>query len=178
MNLKRSLTLLTIILLMLRCGNPDSILIDEGKEYWGKREVGDTSVLQLEYRIYAQGSDTLVYYTNYYKNGSLKSKVMMKNDLLMEINLVQDTLGKAMNFGQFKDGNGYVIEYNSNDGSPKRKGLYINGNKEGWWKTYHFTGTVTDSIFYKEGYPQFPQSDGELDELLRLLGPLKNNLYQ
>lgn len=55
----------------------------------------------------------------------------MKNDLLMEIDMVLDTLGKAMNFGQFKHGNGYVIEYNSSHGSPKRKGLYINGNKEG-----------------------------------------------
>jgi hypothetical protein len=176
--MKILLTILPIVLLLLSCSSPKKVLINEGKEYWGKHFVGDTSILRLEYKVYYQGSDTTINYTNYYPNGSLKSKVTMKNDLLMEIELVLDTLGEPQNFGQFKNGNGYVIEYNSTTGSPANKGLYVNGNKEGWWKIYHFTGTILDSTFYKEGYPQLPQSEGKLDELLDLLGPLKNNLYQ
>lgn len=34
-------TLFTIALFMFSCGNPDNVLIDEGKEYWRKNEVGD-----------------------------------------------------------------------------------------------------------------------------------------
>lgn len=55
----------------------------------------------------------------------------MKNDLLMEIDLVLDTLGRKMKFGNFKNGNGYVIRYCSFDGSPENEGLYVNGDKQG-----------------------------------------------
>ena len=102
----------------------------------------------------------------------------MKNDLLMEIETVLDTNGKKMNFGKFKNGNGYVIEYSSDDGIPENEGLYVNGNKEGWWKIYHFSGEIMDSTFYKDGFPQIERDDNSLSELLDLFGPLKNNRYR
>ena len=177
-NHMKNITILTIVLFIIGCKNPEKVFEYEGKEYWGEYHAGNDTTLQVEYKVYSQGSDTLIHSTNYYQNGKLKSKVIMKNDLLMEIELVLDTLGNKINYGKFKNGNGYVIEFTSDDGSPEQEGLYVNGNKEGWWKTYHFTGTIMDSTFYKEGFPQFEKSDSGLDELLDSFGPLKNNLYQ
>ena len=176
--MKNTLILLALAIFMLSCSHPKKVLEYEGKEYWGEYHAGDTTTLQMEYTVYSQGSDTLIDYVNYYQNGSLKSKVTMKNDLLMEIHMVLDTLGKPMNFGQLENGNGYVIQFDSDDGSPEYEGLYVKGNKKGWWKTYHFTGSIMDSTFYKKGFPQHPPSDNSLDELLDLFGPMKNNLYR
>ena len=175
--MKNIVTIITIVLLLIGCRNSKKFEY-EGKEYWGENHAGNDSTLHQEYKVYSQGSDTIIHFVNYYQNGKLKSKVVMKNDLLMEIEIVLDTLGKKMNFGDFKNGNGYVIEYSSDDGSPENQGLYVNGNKEGWWKIYHFTGTIMDSTFYKDGFPQFEKSDNALDELIDTFGPLKNNLYQ
>lgn len=176
--MKIVLLILIIVVLTFSSCTQKKVFEYEGKEYWGKYHAGNTTTLHQEYKIYSQGSDTLIYFTNYYTNGKLKSKVVMKNDLLWEIKFVLDTLGKNKKFGTFKEGNGYVTEFTEYQGKPEKEGRYVNGNKEGWWKTYHFTGTIMDSTFYKEGFPKYPKSDSNVEELLELFGSLKNNLYR
>ncbi|HRO75063.1 MAG TPA: hypothetical protein PLP27_02810 [Crocinitomicaceae bacterium] len=174
--MKNIVTIMTIVLLV-GCENSKKFEY-EGKEYWSEYRAGNKTTLQQEYKVFSQGLDTIIHFTNYYQNGKLKSKVVMKNNLLMEIELVLDTLGNKMNFGNFKNGNGYVIEYSSDDSSPENEGRYVKGNKQGWWKNYHFTGTIIDSTFYKDGFPQFEKSDNVLTEVLDSFGPFKNNLYK
>jgi antitoxin component YwqK of YwqJK toxin-antitoxin module len=175
--MKKEIIIFCIALLIVGCNNSKKNLIKSGSSYWGKHETGNTTTLKNEYKFYLENKDTLYYCTNYYKNGQLKSKVVMKNDLLHEIELVLDTLGKPANFGAFENGNGYVIMFNG-DGNPDRKGRYINGNKEGWWKKYHYTGYIIDSTLYKKGYEQSPPSTDTLGMLLDMFGDFKNNLYE
>ena len=176
--MKNITTILAVALLVLNGCSSKKVFQYEGKEYWGKHHAGNTTTIQQEYKVYTSGSDTIIHYTNYYQNGKLKSKVIIENDRLLEIELVVDTLGKPMNFGQFKNGNGYVVQYSTDDGSPEYEGQYINGNKEGWWKRYHFSGSIMDSTLYKEGFPQYDKTDNLVDELIDVFGPLKNNMYR
>lgn len=162
---------------LLSCVSSKKVLLSSGQEYWSEFHAGDTTTLQTEYEVYLQGADTMLHFTNYYQTGALKSKVIMKNDLLMEISLVQDTLGNELDFGNLKDGNGYVVQYRNDGLGPDQEGLYVNGNREGWWKTYHYSGNILDSTFYKAGFPQYPEPENSLDSLLDLFGPMKNNLY-
>ncbi len=175
--MKTIVIIIITLLLIIGCENPKKFEYG-GKVYWGENHAGNDRTLQQEYKVYSQGSDTIIHFTNYYQNGKLKSKVVMNNDLLMEIEFVLDTRGKKMNFGNFKNGNGYVVEYSSADGLPENEGLYVDGNKQGWWKVYHYTGTIMDSTYYKDGFPQHDKSNNALDELLSSLEPMKNNLYK
>lgn len=160
------------------CKNADRIVLSKGSENWSEFHAGSPSKIQMEWEAYKVGADTMIYYTNYYTNGMLKSRVVMKNDGLWQIECVFDTLGKEMNFGHLKDGNGYVVEYDCDYGNPEQEGLYVDGNKEGWWKKYHYQGKLMDSTWYEGGYGVI-QSDGDiLMELIDLFGPLKNNLYR
>lgn len=179
--MKITLAISVSILILVCCNNPKKVILESGTEYWSENHAGDTTTLHTEYEFYSLGSDTLVQFTNYYKNGNLKSKVLMKNDLLVDIEFVLDTLGDKMNFGSIKNGNGYVIEFSDDDGAPENERLYVNGDKEGWWKNYHFNGYILDSVFYKEGYAQrAPSIDtlNTLDQLLDLFDPIKNNYYR
>ncbi len=175
--MKTKLFYFTLSLILIACGSSRKVLY-QNKEYWGEHHAGNTQTLQLEYKAVLAGSDTISYLTNYYQNGALKSKVIMKNELLLEIEMVLDTVGNKMNYGNLKNGNGYVIQFSKDDASPEREGLYVDGNREGWWKNYHYTGYISDSTFYKNGYAQFPPSENTLEDLLDLFGPIKNNLYQ
>lgn len=179
--MKITLAISVSILILVCCNNPKKVILESGTEYWSEYHVGDTTTLHQEYEFYSLGEDTLVQFTNYYKNGKLKSKVIMKNHLLMDIHFVLDTIGNNMNFGKFKNGNGYVIEFDDDDGQSECEGLYVNGDKEGWWKNYHFTGYIRDSTLYKEGYAQRPPSTDTLNTLnllLDLFGQIKNNYYK
>lgn len=60
------------------------------------------------------------------------------------------TVGNLLDYGSVENGNGYVKKYNF-QGGLEYSGAYLNGNKEGWWKFYHYSGQVLDSILYKEG---------------------------
>lgn len=173
----KTIFLVTVLLIIIGCKNQKKFEY-EIKEYWGENDPEKDKILRTKYKVYSQGFDTIFYLTNYYESGKLKSKVVMKNDLLMEIDFVLDTLGRKMTFGNFKNGNGYVIRYSSFDGSPENEGLYVNGDKQGWWKNYHFTGNVIDSTFYKDGFTQYKKSKNSLNQLIETFGPMKNNLYQ
>lgn len=173
----RRYTIFILLFLIVSCGDSKKIFHYEGEEFWSEHHAKNTTTLHYEYEVYSKGSDTIVHITNYYQNGSLKSKVIMKNDQLKEIEFVKDSLGNNLDYGKLKSGNGYVIQYSSYNGVPEEEGRYINGNREGWWKTYHYTGWIMDSTYYENGYPQYPESDDAIMSLLDLFGPMKNNLY-
>lgn len=98
-------------------------------------------------------------YTNesYYKNGQLRARTLYTGESLMEIYCVYDTLGNKLDFGDLKNGTGYVKVFGF-EGELKCKGKYINGSREGWWKEYDFRGEFTDSIFYIQG--ELPDMEG------------------
>lgn len=120
----------------------------------------------------------MTYLTNYYSNGKPKSKVILKGDGLWNIAFVYDTLGKPKQFGSLKNGTGCVTQYNSEDGNPGSAGCYKDGQKEGWWKNYHFKGSILDSNLYKNGYQQVEDTENALSELMGSFGEMKNNYYE
>lgn len=167
-----------LLILLISCESSGRKLLYERKEYWSKKDGLPSEKLRQKYYTYLLSEDTMIYITNYYESGRYKSKVVMKNDVLYEIKDVVDTLGRKLDFGHFKNGDGYVVEFNSYDGKPDREGPYKNGNREGWWKTYHFSGVIQDSTLYKGGFPQLEKTNNSLETLLDIMGPMKNNLYE
>jgi len=177
MKITLSFSILTLI--FVSCRNSDKVFEYGGSENWGEHYAGNTNTLHQEFKVYSQGNDTLIYFTNYYPNGKMKSKVVMKNDGLWEIKFVLDTLGNKRHFGKLKNGTGYVIEFTDDLGVREHEGKYVNGNKEGWWKHYHFKGAIMDSTLYKEGYDISSQAGNTaLDVLIGPPGSMKNNYYR
>jgi len=168
---------IAFISLLLGCNNGSSVkyLMGQGYDKWG-----ETNVIQDSWKAYKQGDDTLVYFTNFYSDGKLKSSVIMKNDGLHQILFVLDTLGNKKYFGRFKNGNGCVIQFSSEDGTPESRGCYVDGNREGWWGDYDYNGHIRYSTFYKNGFAQRQKNEQD-DALTKLMdnvfGVLKNNLY-
>ena len=168
-----------LMLFFVACESKNKKLLYSGSEKWNESIAGDTTTLRQQYKVYAQGEDTLIYFTNYFTTGKLKSKVIMKNDLLWEIEFVLDTLGKKKKFGKLKNGNGYVIEFTDDTDQPEKKGKYINGNKEGWWMRYHYTGSILDSTLYKDGFDLSTKANNSaLEVLIGAPGTCKNNYYR
>lgn len=91
------------------------------------------------------------YCWHYYKNGQLLSKVRYEDNKLMDIYEVYDSLGNKLNYGNFKNGNGYAISYDDKKGTRTFAGNYQDGLRTGWWKNYNFRGELTDSIFFDSG---------------------------
>jgi hypothetical protein len=114
-------------------GNSERLLILWGDEYWSEEEAGDTTTIKESYKIYLQYPDTLLHLTHYYSNGQLKSKVLMRNELLEEIQVVKYTSGSDLYYVDFKMGTGHAIQYSIHGGYKKSEGDYIDGNREGWW---------------------------------------------
>lgn len=168
-----------LMLFFVACENKSKKLLYSGSEKWNESVTGDTTTLRQHYEVYTQGEDTLIYFTNYFTTGKLKSKVIMKNDLLWEIEFVLYTLGNKKKFGKLKNGSGYVVEFTDDTDQPENSGKYINGNKEGWWMRYHFTGSVIDSTLYKDGFDISSKANNSgLELLIGDPGTNKNNYYK
>lgn len=163
--------------ILFSCTNKKKILIFKEAENWSSSDSLVPPVIRHDYTGFLSGSDTLLYISNYYPNGKLKSKVVLKNSCIWKIRTVRDTLGKPLYFGHFKNGTGYVIQYTEDTGIRESKGKFVNGVKEGWWKRYHYLGSVLDSTFYINGYAQLPKSTDALDQLLDVLGPINESYY-
>ena len=175
--MKKAFFLTLGIFLLFSCTNSEKRLKNKGIEYWGESRVGNTKTIQYEWSVYFEGKDTITYITNYYRNGQLKSKVTLKGGGVWNIEFVLDTLGKQIPFGHFKDGTGCVKRFNSDGGYLSEQGCYRNGDREGWWEKYHYTGKINDSTFYKNGFYQTNNSGSALNELLDVFGENKNNYY-
>lgn len=87
----------------------------------------------------------------YYRNGKLLSHTKYENNRLMEIYVVCDSLGNNINFGKLKHGTGYVTMFDDITGTKFMEGNYIDGLRQGWWKSYSSKGYLIDSIFFKDG---------------------------
>lgn len=177
--MQNTLILFICIFTLVGCTNDVEVFVSQGSENWSESQEGVPDLPRCRWKEYLKGSDTLIYISNYHENGKLKSKVVMKNEGLWQIESVLDSLGNNLNFGTFKNGNGYVKVFAVNSGYPEREGKYFDGNKEGWWKNYHYTGTIMDSTLYKGGRNiSSVQGTSALDILLGPPGAYKNNLYK
>lgn len=125
-------------------------------DYW-KNEFGEKSNIRKKCTF--RNDQLNGYCYRYYRNGQLMSKAVYKEDHLVKIVCVFDTLGKKLNFGKLDEkGTGYVITYSDISGTREYSGYYKNGRREGWWKNYDYPSEPTDSIFYKNSHPDFMQS--------------------
>lgn len=176
--MERSIKLILVLFLMFSCTSSEKKLLGKGAENWSEFHAGNTTTIHTEWLVYQEGRDTMTYLTNYYSNGKPKSKVILKGDGLWNIAFVYDTLGKPKQFGSLKNGTGCVTQYNSEDGNPVSAGCYKDGQKEGWWKNYHFKGSILDSNLYKNGYQQVEDTENALSELMGSFGEMKNNYYE
>jgi antitoxin component YwqK of YwqJK toxin-antitoxin module len=96
------------------------------------------------------------YCFRYYDNGQLMSKTFYQEDRLLKIFCVFDSAGRKLDFGKLdENGTGYVITYEDYSGRRGYSGKYINGRREGWWKSYTSENYVSDSIFFKNSFPDF-----------------------
>ncbi len=132
-----------LVVIVASCATKPKIEYD----YW-RFENGDSTV-----RLSMETVNETVhgYCMKYYKNGQLLSKVRYENDKPMDIICVYDSLGNPLNYGHLKNGNGCVISYSDKYGTPQYSGCYVDGEREGWWKSYTFKGEFVDSFFCVKG---------------------------
>lgn len=176
--MKKSIIHILVLFVLFSCTSTEKKLLGKGADNWPESYAGDSTTIHTEWISYKEGKDTMTYITNYYSNGKPKSKVILKGDGLWNIEFVNDTLGNPKHFGTLKDGTGCVTQFNSEDGNPVSAGCYQNGQKEGWWKNYHFKGSILDSSFYKNGYQHVEDTENALSELMGIFGEMKNNYYE
>ena len=144
------LLLLLVSCLHMRPSSEEELFLCVRKENWGQWHAGDTTSLHFVAEVFTRGEDTIYYTTNYYPNGVVKCKARHIKDHLDKVYFVNDTLGNLLDYGSVENGNGYVKKYNF-QGNLEYSGAYLKGNKEGWWKFYHYSGEVLDSMLYKKG---------------------------
>lgn len=87
----------------------------------------------------------------YYVNGQLLSRTTYADNRLMKIHEVYDTSGNRLNYGYLKNGTGKVVMFDDRTGTKYMEGKYINGLRQGWWKSYSTNGFLVDSLFFKDG---------------------------
>lgn len=135
------LSLLSVVLFAFKCSTKP--LNNNYEEYY-YNENGDSTL-----HVKCQG-DKVYECWEYYRNTQLKSHAKYDGDRLTNIFEVYDTSGALLDFGNFKDGNGFVKCYNNN-GELESTGEFRDGMRQGWWVNYHFSGEVIDSVFYDDG---------------------------
>jgi hypothetical protein len=162
---------------VLSCGYPDKeVLLFEESVNWGVWHAGDTTSIQYDLKAYKKGNDIIYYTTNFYPNGVEKCKTVHINDRLDKVYFVNDTSGQRLDFGKIENGNGHVKIYDFK-GTLVYSGNYVNGNREGWWMAYNFSGPIMDSILYKDGFdistPDYPI----INAAFGITEKIRNNRY-
>lgn len=165
-----------IIFLLSFCSSNKETILFEEQENWGQWHAGDTTSIMYKMQAIKKGNDTIYTTVYYYPNGIEKTKTVFMNDRLMKIYFVNDTTGKPYDFGKIDNGIGHVKQYD-HQGTLIYSGNYQNGNKEGWWYSYHFKGEILDSILYKNGYNISSKDTTWIDELFGHISQRKNNWY-
>jgi antitoxin component YwqK of YwqJK toxin-antitoxin module len=94
----------------------------------------------------------------------------------VKIYFLNDTTGKPLDFGNLENGTGHVNKYDFK-GTLQYSGNYTDGNKEGWWYYYHFSGEVLDSTFYEGGIDVSSADTSWVDIAFGSPGKGKNNFY-
>lgn len=108
----------------------------------------------------------------FYKDSTVKTNIEYKSGKPYNIIIVNDSLGKAVSYGQFKNGNGSLKTYHNNgktfmeedytnglkngssityfnNGEVNIKGKYLNGKATGEWIYYSNSGKILNSKIYK-----------------------------
>ncbi|TNE78796.1 MAG: hypothetical protein EP332_13120 [Bacteroidetes bacterium] len=159
--------------------NNETILF-ETQENWGGWHAGDTTSIMSRMIATKSGDDTVYTTVYYYPNGIEKTKTVFVNDRLKSIFFVNDTNGNPYNFGGVTNGTGHVKQYDHH-GILQYSGNYQNGNKEGWWYRYHFTGEIMDSTLYKDGFDISATDSSRLNVMFGLFRDnvgIRENWYQ
>lgn len=140
------------LLILLACQDKRENVTD----YW-KRKNGESKVVSQKFTLKNGKFDGYCY--RYYENGQLHSKALYRDNRLVKIEQVFDPNGNKVNFGKLDEyGTGFVITYSRVTGRRSYSGYYQNGVKEGWWKNYLSEGLSNDSVFYRNGHPDFMPS--------------------
>jgi|SRR5690606_16212590 len=108
----------------------------------------DSTVQGIVY--HSEKNDDDYVYEDYYSNGKLRSRSKYSEEKLVEVFVAYDSIGRILDHGSIKNGEGYAIIYHEN-GIVKTKGYYSNGNRNGWWMRYDYSGRFNDSILYIDG---------------------------
>ena len=169
--------ILTSSIVVFSCGYSNKeVFLFEQNENWGEWHAGDTISKHYNLKAYKRGSDVIYYTTNFYPNGVEKCKTVHINDRLDKVYFVNDTGGHSLDFGEIENGNGHVNIYDFK-GTLTHSGNYIDGNKEGWWMIYHFSGYVMDSILYKDGFDISTADNPQLNKIFGVSGDVRDNVY-
>lgn len=147
------ISFLCFYILLSACTN-DKVEIHT--DYW-KNKYGEKENVRKKVSLRNGVLDGYCY--RYYPNGQLMSKAYYKEEHLIRIECVFDTLGRKLNFGKLDEtGTGYVITYSEITGEREYSGFYKNGRREGWWKNSIYEGGSNDSIFYVNSHPDISPS--------------------
>lgn len=169
--------ILTSCIMAFSCGySKKEVFLFEKTENWGEWHAGDTTSIQFKVKAYKKGKDIIYYTTNFYPNGIEKCETVHINDRLDKVLFVNDTSGQRLEFGKIENGNGHVKVYDFK-GTLEYSGNYINGNREGWWMMYNFSGPIMDSILYKDGFDISTPEDSMINHAFGLTEKLRNNQY-
>lgn len=86
----------------------------------------------------------------YYQNGQLHIECIYDMDRLWEVRALYDSTGNKLDFGNLKDGNGFIKSYYLG-GSLEHEGGIKNGVRHGQWRFYTNTGVLMNSFWYVDG---------------------------
>jgi antitoxin component YwqK of YwqJK toxin-antitoxin module len=148
--MKNLLKSLPLLLILISCSQGEEVFQYNKKEYWKINGEIDSTKLKDDINVYFNGNDTLLFWKSYYLNGKQRAHVKFGNLKLLHIYSVNDTLGNKLNYGNIKNGNGYIYVWDR-DGYLHESGQIEDGKRNGWWRTYHFKGEILDSSFFKKG---------------------------
>jgi len=89
-------------------------------------------------------------YTTWFDNGQIDSEYVYENGLLKNVLAMYDKLGNKLNFGDFENGNGFIISYDK-DGKKTSKMEYKNSLFHGKYIQYDENEKVKNEYEYSLG---------------------------
>ncbi len=92
--------------------------------------------------------DSVFLYKYYYHNGNIESEYRNKDSIFYSYS-AWDSSGSPLDCGNFKDGNGILIQYAS--GVKDIEANYSNYKLDGEYLTYFSNGNIQSKRFYKQG---------------------------
>lgn len=88
-------------------------------------------------------------YTKYFEDGTIRYQLEYSSNRLQNILLYYSDDRHKLDFGEFKDGSGYLIQYYGN-GEKFRSGNVVNGYPDGTW--FLHSEALDIAVEYKDGY--------------------------
>jgi|SRR5690554_884341 len=158
-----------VSLIMVSCSSSNSVdenkLIDyisyKGDTVQKTYKIDDSTYLMIDYYDNKKVEKKIFFLENglqdgiseyYHSNGELKSKIEYNYGKIWNVLVYNDSLGNPLEYGDLKNGNGYLKQYPYDSSTLHKEGKVVNGYKEGYWKTYDGSGYfIIDSSFFVKG---------------------------